>query len=218
VKVPEDVEKESLKTLWLNRSHSLVVVGKKKQIEEEKLPEGKKVPEEEEHKDNDHENMHPLTFLLDHFGYPGFTHCRCQKKPEEEGKQRMLHIHKKGEPEPERKHKTLQKMEKPAAEKADEAAEEPQQPEEKPEEQKDAEDGAPAANSSASSEEWVKPSVQDCTPNQERDVPFEVKPYKITLDITGYDKDEVKVEKHGDKVTVHGEHNGEDAEDWKIEQ
>ncbi|ELT99781.1 hypothetical protein CAPTEDRAFT_217250 [Capitella teleta] len=66
VKVPADLEKETLKTLWLNRSHCLVVVGKRKL-------------EEVDNQETD-EFQHPLNFLLEQFGMPRCSPCECQRK------------------------------------------------------------------------------------------------------------------------------------------
>ncbi|ELU05487.1 hypothetical protein CAPTEDRAFT_157335 [Capitella teleta] len=41
---------------------------------------------------------------------------------------------------------------------------------------------------------------------------FEVKPFKITVDISGYAKDDVKVDHHGNRIAVCGEHQEDGAE------
>ncbi|ELT98465.1 hypothetical protein CAPTEDRAFT_225284 [Capitella teleta] len=166
LKVPEDIDRETLKTLWLNRSHGLVVVGKRKTKEVEKGQVEKGQPTEPEAE-------HPLAFLLEHFGVPGYAQCECQKKPQQPG----------------------------TAEKSSSDATEEKKEVEKSEGEKKSEEKQ--ASGETSSEVAV---------NGDKTLAFEVKPFKITVDITGYDKDDVKVDHHGNRIAVCGEHQEDRAE------
>jgi HSP20 family molecular chaperone IbpA len=197
VKIPEDVNKESLKTLWLSRSHSMVIVGKKKVSDEkdEESEESKTETEHVEERGTDLGDQHPLTFLLEHFGYPGFSTCDCQKKENQqqpEEPQRNVPIKKAGE-------KASEKSAAPT--KSDQEQVKPGDMDSEPSE-------APkvASEAGATYHQNTEEADDDAPPE------FEVKPYKMSIDISGYEKDDIQVTHRGHKVTIRGEHREAGAE------
>ncbi|ELU07629.1 hypothetical protein CAPTEDRAFT_227177 [Capitella teleta] len=222
VKVPADVEKETLKTLWLNRSHGLVVVGKRKL-------------EEVNNQETD-EFQHPLNFLLEQFGVTGCSPCKCQRKrtqqPNTAEKSLPIRVETKVESdnktdekdEEESSTEVEKKTEENSSETASRCSQEEWEKVEAPNTEEDtaihAAEVAPSttptevAPSTTPTEVASSKASAEATPPEDEDksLGFKVKPFKITVDITGYDKDDVTVDHHGNKITVRGAHEEDGAE------
>jgi HSP20 family molecular chaperone IbpA len=203
VSIPRDVDRESLKTLWLNNDNALVLMGQRKNtngikhdspraIKNGKPHEGvvakrEQAKEQSDDSEDDWEMFPRLsTFFAEPFGYPSlFYPVR--------GKKRKMETDDNEKPQP------IKKVPGPVESSTNNSTSEE------------------TAKEAEKKEEDVTTIVidgrkdQDMKEEENKEDPL-AKPFRLHVDVTGYLQDDVKVEVNERQVTVNGEHK-EDQEE-----
>jgi HSP20 family molecular chaperone IbpA len=166
IRVPDSIKKDSLKSVWMNNRHALVLTGEKDpQAAIEGATEAKAVEqtpgasknedaktEEKKPEESSSSDATPLAFYVDPFGFTRFFVPAKRNQEQQQSSERSLPIQREGQ---------LTK---------------------------------------ASSSE-VHSSAGEVA-----------KPFKIAINITGYDKDDIKVEQSQGRVKITGEHKTDQEE------
>jgi HSP20 family molecular chaperone IbpA len=201
VSIPRDVDRESLKTLWLNNDHALVLMGQRKnnaikhdspkairndQPQEGVVAKKEQAKEQSDDSEDDWEMFPSLsTFFAEPFGYPSmFYPVRGRKRKMKRDENEKAQPIKKA-PAPQVESTTAQSP----------TTEEPAKPDEKKEE-----------------EVTIVIDGKDKEVEKEKEEEPLAKPFRLHVDVTGYLQDDVKVDVNERQVTVNGEHK-EDLEE-----